>query len=302
MRATCVSSYGHGYNWRSRQDPYRMAVKPVVLPDMFSGEGNWEDWFDHFNNVAAVNKWTDEQKLLWVKVRLTGRAQTAFKKLSDADKESFEAAAKALKDRFEPQSKKELYVAEFYAHRKRKTEGWAEYGEDLRVLVDKAFPSLAADAKQLLALQHCMSQIENVQIAFSIRQRNPKTVEEAVRATLEFESYLQPKQRIGHISGSTAESVTHVGSSDKEELLLKTMSDILGRLEKLEMQTTPSSYSTGRPKQPPSQKRQSQSGSQHPPKTPTSTIVCHKCGVGGHYARGCASKRNRSSGNEHPSA
>ena len=114
----------------------RMAGKPVVLPDMFSGEGNWEDWFDHFNNVAAVNKWTDEQKLLWVKVRLT----------------------------------------------------------------------------------------------------------------------------------------------------------------------TPSSYSTGRPKQPPSQKRQSQSGSQHPPKTPTSTIVCHKCGVEGHYARGCASKRNRSSGNERPSA
>ena len=101
-----------------------MAGKPIVLPDTFSGEGNWEDWFDHFNNVAAVNKWTDEQKLLRMKVQLTGRAQRAFKKLSDADKELFEAAAKALKDCFEPQSKKELYVAEFYAHRKRKTEGW----------------------------------------------------------------------------------------------------------------------------------------------------------------------------------
>ena len=278
----------------------RMAGKPVVLPDMFSGEGNWEDWFDHFNNVAAVNKWTDEQKLLWVKVRLTGRAQTAFKKLSDADKESFEAATKALKDRFEPKSKKELYIAEFYARRKRKTEGWAEYGEDLRVLVDKAFPSLAADAKQLLALQHFMSQIENVQIAFAIRQRNPTTVEEAVRATLEFESYLQPKQRIGHITGSTAESVNQVVTSDKEELLLKTMSDILGRLEKLEMQMIPTS--SPMPRQPQGQKQQSTPGRQPSSKSPTSTIVCHKCGMEGHYARGCASKRNERSGNRRPSA
>ena len=60
-----------------------MAGKPVVLPDMFSGEGDWEDWLDHFNNVAAVNQWTAEQKLLWVKVRVTGRAQTAFKKLPE---------------------------------------------------------------------------------------------------------------------------------------------------------------------------------------------------------------------------
>ena len=98
-------------------------------------------------------------------------------------KESFEAAAKALKDCFQLQSKKELYIAEFYACQKCKTEGWPKYGEDFHVLVDKAFPSLAADTKQLLALQHYMNQIENVQIAFSIRQQNPTTVEESVCAT-----------------------------------------------------------------------------------------------------------------------
>ena len=45
------------------------------------------------------------------------------------------------------------------------------------MLVDKAFSSLAADATQLLTLQHFMSQIKNVQITFAIRQGNPTTVE-----------------------------------------------------------------------------------------------------------------------------
>ena len=73
-----------------------------MLPESFSGEGSWEDWLDHFNNVAAVNSWDGEQKLLWLKVRMTGRAQTAFKKLPDDAKWSFEAAVKALGERLSP--------------------------------------------------------------------------------------------------------------------------------------------------------------------------------------------------------
>jgi len=36
---------------------------------------------DHFNNAAAVNGWDVKQKLLWLKVRMTRRAQ-AFPQLN----------------------------------------------------------------------------------------------------------------------------------------------------------------------------------------------------------------------------
>ena len=74
-----------------------MAGKTVVLPDAYAGDGNWDEWLDHFGNVAAVNKWTPEQKLLWLKVRLTGRAQRAFKQLSEAAQGDYEEAVKALR-------------------------------------------------------------------------------------------------------------------------------------------------------------------------------------------------------------
>ena len=67
---------------------------------------------DHFNNVAAVNGWDAEQNLLWLKVRMSRRAQMTFKKLPNDTKGSFDAAVKALGKRFVPQSncKHELYL------------------------------------------------------------------------------------------------------------------------------------------------------------------------------------------------
>ena len=51
-----------------------------------------------------------------------GRAQKAFQRLYDTVSASYKDAKKALKETFEPASRKGLYQAEF---QKRKTEGWA---------------------------------------------------------------------------------------------------------------------------------------------------------------------------------
>ena len=32
---------------------------PVVLPDTFTGDGNFDHWINHFENVSVVNKWND---------------------------------------------------------------------------------------------------------------------------------------------------------------------------------------------------------------------------------------------------
>ena len=98
-------------------------ARPVLTPDPYTGEGSWDDWIDHFESVAEVNKWDDDAKLLWLRVRLTGRAQTAFKQLSEEARGVYTDCKKALRERFEPASKKELYLAEFQTQSKRATEG-----------------------------------------------------------------------------------------------------------------------------------------------------------------------------------
>ena len=90
-----------------------MAVKPIVLPDTFTGEASWDDWICHFENVADVNGWDDNQKLKFLKVRMTGRAQKAFQHLNKGIQANYSEAKRALRARFELQSKKTRYQAEF---------------------------------------------------------------------------------------------------------------------------------------------------------------------------------------------
>ena len=70
----------------------------LVLPEPFNGEGSWDQWSYHFDNVAAVNSWNDEDKVKWLKVRLMGHAQTAFQRLPEATRADIKLAIKALKE------------------------------------------------------------------------------------------------------------------------------------------------------------------------------------------------------------
>ena len=124
--------------------------RPVIVPEYFSGEEPYEDWADQFEAIAEINGWDDDQKLKWLKVRLKGRALMAYKKF--------------------PVTVRALY----------------KNGDDLRILVDKAYPSLDNEAWQQLALQRYLSQLDNEQVAFGVKQ---KIIEAAVSITLKCESF-----------------------------------------------------------------------------------------------------------------
>eukprot|EP00731_Ephydatia_muelleri_P003180 Em0001g3180a len=129
------------------------ASRPLVSPDSFSGLSNWAEWIDHFEAAALVNGWDSEKKRLWLPVRLTGKAQTAWKRLSPETKQNYEAAKEALQKRFEPDSKRKLYFVEFQARRRKRDESWSDFADELRVLAEKALPELDEKAKELLALE-----------------------------------------------------------------------------------------------------------------------------------------------------
>ena len=152
-----------------------MTEKPIVLPDTFTGEASWDDWMCHFENVADVNGWDDDQKLKFLKVCMTGQAQKAFQHLNGDIQANYSEVKRAPRARFEPQSKKIRYQVEFQSRRKKKTENWADFAEDLRTLTDKAFPELEDKAREHLVLNSYLNQLEHPQVAFGVKQRQPDT-------------------------------------------------------------------------------------------------------------------------------
>ena len=277
-----------------------MAARPVVLPEPFDGESSWEDWRLHFEDVAAVNEWTDAQKLKWLRVRLTGRAQKAFHRLPPESVATYRGATNALQERFEPKSRRTRYQAEFETRRKKKSEGWADFAEDLRSLADKAYPELQPEARELLSLQTYLAQLDQPQVAFSVKQRRPKSLDEAVASTLEMESYapptakpvavVQPEDDDVASKENEKALVASVDPSKKLVSLLERLMDRMDVLEKNQQASTADAAKTRRRTPSTAVPRRARNRRDF-------TGLCWTCQQPGHISRNCPQNPRTKSGN-----
>jgi len=265
-----------------------MAAKPVVLPDSFNDEGSWMECKYHFENVAKVNGWDNAKKLQWLRVHLTRCAQRAVQRV-DAEA-SFADTIMALDERFEPKSRQTRYQAEFQTRRKKKVEGWAEFADDLRTLAEKGFPNLSEEAREQLALQNYLQQLDQPQIAFSVKQKRPTTLDEAVTATIEMETYLPASSKVTvavcEQEDEPAEPVPIAPVTDTTAKLTSLIERLVERVEKLEQQTDPRM-----------QQQEERYSTRDRSRPRAASGACWLCGKRGHFARNCRQSRPPSQGN-----
>lgn len=98
------------------------------------------------------------------------------------------AAKASLLQRFEPENKQGLYMAEFWMQEKQPKEDWVSFGEDLKTLADKAVTDIEESAR-VHRCQLVPDAKEDPQLAFSVRQKEPKKLNEGVAYTLLMQSH-----------------------------------------------------------------------------------------------------------------
>ena len=118
----------------------RMATRPVVLPEVFNGEGSWHQWIFHFENVAAVNEWNDDSCLCWMKVRLAEHRQH----FRDSHKKSLQTIRGQRKlfrnDLSHLATERDIKPSSKHEEKGKKKDG-PIFAEDLRMLADKGYPN-----------------------------------------------------------------------------------------------------------------------------------------------------------------
>ena len=259
-----------------------MAAKPVILPEPYSGDSKsskWDEWVTHFKNCAEVNNWDGDAKLKFLKVQLTGRAQTAFQRLPDDQKGTFDDAVAALTECFEPKSKRDLYVAELLTREKLRVIGRPCWGTEA-----DSHPDLGATTAEQLALTHYLRCIHDIQLALPVKQKSLTSLHEAVSYTIQIESFLltcltQPSINVARAEPTEAtqlpaDAVTVKPPLDKFTEMVEKLGKCLDNIEST-LQRPP--QGNCRPPRP------------HPRDTP---VVCLKCHQTGHFARGRVAPRS----------
>ena len=271
-----------------------MASKPSVILELFTGDKSWDEWINHFESVADVCGWDKENKLKWMRMRLSGRAGSVFRHLPDATKADYTQAKTALKNRFEPESRRALYQTRLHSCTKQRGEGWADFGDDLKTLADKAYPDLADEARECFALNQYLSQLNNPQVAFAVKQTKPKTTDEAVRAMLEMESYTKPvSSSVSLVSEEVEKDIDTVAVTTTQRT--SELRQILEKMQQMEIQLRELQQAVP---------RGSHRGRGRKKLGQPDSCNCWNCGGQGHFARDCPSRKTTisSQGNDNPPA
>ena len=78
-----------------------------------------------------------------------------------------------------------MYCIEFETKRRAGGETWAELANNLRFLTDKAFLELNNNTRE-----HFLMLLDRPELALLVRQRHPRSINEAIAYTLETESHI----------------------------------------------------------------------------------------------------------------
>lgn len=239
-----------------------------ILPTKFDGD-DVVAWLREFDACALANGWKDEEKIKKLPAFLRGRAASHFYAIPDDERSTYAAAAKKLKEALCPLVEREIFFAQFDARILRHGEDPAVYKWELEQLLDKAQPTLAADAKTALLARQFMRGLPSG-IKGKLIEHNPTA------SLPDMLSFVQRFRAVeGYTSHATSASTATTSTTNSAiEKLVDLMTDLTSRQTRLEdqMQESNRFYAAA-----------SQSNSRRADKS------CYTCGKPGHIARDCRS-------------
>ena len=171
--------------------------RPILMPDIFTGKGDIEEYLAHFELVAQINNWTSDAMAKYLAVSLRGDAQQVLRFMNGS--QCYESLKDALMTRFKPGDRRQIHRAQLRKRVRHDNENLADLAHAIRVLVSDSFPTLEAypEAMESLCLEHFVDALSDREMRLKIMQSRPKTMYDAMSLALELEN-LSEAERIKH--------------------------------------------------------------------------------------------------------
>lgn len=274
-----------------------LTPRPVFMPETFTGVGReWSDWSEQFDLAAEVNQWDESLKLKFMSLLLAGRARDMYSGLTREAKNNYELLKAAMTRCFEPCDSDDWSRASFTARRRRPNETAREFGNALRRLAARAYPTADECTRDMLARDQFILHFATGDFRVSLRGAKPKTLEDAIDLSSEMEllrdleqTYVTPEARVRGVA-----AVTRAGSEEQMGVLLGVVEEL--RQEVRSLQSTVKTMQSAQKGQNPPNPTENPDGDRRgnvAPRAVTSRGFrevggsCWECGCNRHLRRDC---------------
>ena len=162
--------------------------RPVFMPETFTGTGrNWSDGAEQFELAADVNGWDEPLKLKFMSLLFSGHAREIYSGLSVSAKADFTSLKNAMTSCLDPQDSEDWTRASFASRRRLHNESAREFGNHLRRLVGRAYPTADPSTQDLLARDQFITHVSTGDFRISLRSAKPTTLDAAIQLASEME-------------------------------------------------------------------------------------------------------------------
>ena len=162
---------------------------------VYDGKSSFKDYLVQFELAAFANKWDKQTSAIKLACSLRGSAAALLSDLTPGMKRDYDRLVKALTERFEPENQCDIYKAQMKQRVRKRDEPLTELAKDIKRLTRMTYPSAFLDIRDTLSKDCFIETLNDADMELFICQKEPETLDDAVRIALKYEAFSQGRRK-----------------------------------------------------------------------------------------------------------
>ena len=194
--------------------PFAPSLPSCLMPEAFTGSGDFEDYLQQFNTCAQLSGWNqrggEDLRPLYFALRLKGNALHFYSTLDEEHKHSFNDLVEAFRQNYT--TSVDILKARLKAAKQQPGQDIATFLCDVRTLARRAY-RFHPEIMEETVLTSFIEGLSNATLRWELRKSRPRSADEALTLALQLNSFLELEGI--NTNSSTANSLASKASNNQ---------------------------------------------------------------------------------------